>query len=139
MADEFDPGAALRAYRRRCRRLLLVGLPCLIGFAVAANLVEGRASDLELTGARFPGTIVEVHQPRGIGSGSLLVEFQPDTGAKRRATIRLNDGSPPYEAGGATAVIVDPNDPNHLSIPGETNQSSLTVLPMVALWSREDC
>jgi hypothetical protein len=133
VADEFDAEAALRAYRRRCRRLLFVGLPCLIAFIVATNLVYGRASDLERTGVRYPGTIVEVDQARGTGSGSLIVEFQADMGVKRWATIRLNDGSPHYGAGEPTVVIVDPNDPDHLSIPGETNQSRISVLPMIAL------
>lgn len=134
MEDEFDADAALRAYRGRCRRLLLAGIPCLIALAVAANIVFARASDLERTGIRYPGRIVEVQQRRGFGSGSLVVAFQPDAGTRRRVTITLDDSSPAYEVGADTIVFVDRHDPTHLSIPGETNQSNLTVTPMVAVF-----
>ena len=104
----------------------------MIAFIVAASLVESRAMRLESMGLRYPGTIVEVQQSRGFGSGSLVVEFQ-ERGVRRRASITLNDSSPAYEVDSPTVVLVDRNDPKHLSIEGETNQSNPTVIPMIAL------
>jgi hypothetical protein len=122
--------AALRSRRLRYGLLSLLGLACLITFMVSAIAVSRRAELLEGSGIRYPGTVVTVDQKHLGGGGSLEVLFRTASG-ERRASITLNDSSPRYRLGQPTVVIVDPVDDDHLSIPGETNQSMTTVVPMI--------
>ena len=118
----------LRRYRRRALACTFIGLAVFVGFVIAASHVEGRADELERTGARVPGEVTSV---RGQGEGgSIVVEFTWQD-RSRRETVHLGADSRRYQVGERLTVLVDPDDPQHVSVPGETNQSSWTVTPMI--------
>ena len=119
---------ALRSYRLRAWGLLAAGVVLLIGFMVAASVVEGRADKLDRTGAHVPGVITDV---QGQGErGAVVVSFVWQ-GAGRSTRVHLNASSPRYRTGQDVDVVVDRADPDHVSLPGETNQSPATTYPMI--------
>lgn len=125
-AMDANASAFLRRYRQRCWVWTGGGLVLLVVFTVAAIVVENRAEDLEAHGERIPGTVVNIIQGDG---GAIEVSFVW-RGDGRRERIHLDAESPLYRPGQAIVVLVDPDDPDHVSVPGETNQSPLTVWPM---------
>lgn len=122
-------GSALGKYRNRGLSVLLVGGALLVVFVVAASVVENRAEQLEQVGLRVDGTVVEVN-PGLRSAGNIHVAFV-HRNRQRRSVVHLNDSSPRYEAGQAVTVLVDPTDEERVSLSGETNQSRLTVVPMI--------
>jgi hypothetical protein len=74
-----------------------------------------------------------VESVRGRGErGSVRVSFEYE-GAARRETINLDAESRRYEVGQPVTVIVDPDDPAHVTLPGETDQSEWGVVAFVVL------
>lgn len=70
---------------------------------------------------------------RGRGErGSVRVSFEYE-GATRRETINLDAESPRYEVGQPVTVIVDPDDPARVTLPGETDQSEWGVIAFTVL------
>lgn len=118
----------LRRYRRKAWGWLALGIVLLLAVAIGAVVVDDRETRLERDGARVPGVVAEVGK---LGEGGrIVVAFEWD-GRSRRTSIRLDAESPAYTKGQQTTVLVDRQDPDHVSIPGETNQSALTVWPMI--------
>lgn len=122
-------GTALAKYRNRGLLVLLTGVALLVGFVVAASVVENRAEQLEEVGQRVDGTVVEVN-PALRSAGNIHIEFVYRN-QRRRSVVHLNDSSPRYELGQPVTVLVDPMDEQRVTVPGETNQSQVTVVPMV--------
>lgn len=118
----------LHTYRRHAWIFVAAGLALLVGFVVAASWVAGAAEELEETGARVPGTVVE---RRGSGEdGSIVVEFSWEE-ELRTEVVQLDAESPRYQRHQPVTVLVDRDNPGRVSVLGEWNQSELTVLPMV--------
>lgn len=127
-ALDAEARAFLRRYRQRCWIWTGAGFVFLVVFTVAATVVADREEHLESNGEQVPGTVVNV---RGQGErGAIDVSFVW-RGNPRRERIHLDAESPLYRTGQAVVVLVDPDDPKHVSVPGETNQSPLTVWPMI--------
>lgn len=121
--EDAATAAALARYRRRAWAMLLTGLALLVGFLVAVNIVETRADDLLLGGATAPGVV------RSVQGGRMVVSFHAD-GQARQAIVHLDSRSPDYQVGQAVTVVYDPDDPDRVRTPADTNQSPLTVIPM---------
>lgn len=120
----------LRRYRRRAWIWTAVGVVLLAAFLVAVTNLYDDADELEQTGTRVPGTVENV---RGHGErGSVSVAFEYD-GVARRETINLDAESHDYELGHPVTVIIDPDDPQHVTLPGETNQSEWGVFVFAIL------
>jgi hypothetical protein len=132
-AIRHPPTAALvQRYRRKGRWFILIGSWLLVGFVLAANLVESRGDQLLETGRRTDGVVVEVRR-RFLGRvriDSLLVEFPVDS-ERRRAVVHLDDSSPQYREGQHVRIVYDPADPARLRTERDINQSPLTVWPMI--------
>lgn len=109
--------------------LLVSGFPLLVVFVVTVEAVESRAGELERTGIRKVGTVVETRDGRE--GGSVVVEFQ--WRGERRERIHLDGGSPDYEVGQRVVVLIDPSDADRVSLRGEDNQAPWSVTLMIAL------
>lgn len=121
----------LRSYRRRAWLWTLCGTILLTAFTIAAAVVADRSEELERSGARVPGTVVATHGQRERGSVEVTFSWNDEL---RRERVRLDAESRRYEVGEPVTVFVDRNDPDHFSLPGETNQSPVTVWPMIFLF-----
>jgi len=100
------------------------------GFLVGVTVVEARAEDLEATGIRVDGVVESYSAGSRLISERVDVTFTIDSEA-RTERIQLDDSSPRYEEGQSVVVLVDPDDADHISIEGETNQSAWTVWVMI--------
>ena len=122
---------SLRSYRRHAAAITLSGSVLLIGASIAATIVEDRAAALERMGNRVQGEILATTPASAhFGSGSIEVLFTYQ-GDRHTTVVHLTDSSPSYKTGQTVTVLVDPTNSQHISVTGETNQSQLTVLPMV--------
>ena len=112
---------------------LALGVVLITAFGVGASVVEGRAEELERTGARVPGLVVEFGE-RGEDAvfepETVLVEFTWED-RRRRELVHLDDVGRQYHDGEAVTVLVDRENPDRASIPGESNQSPYTLFPML--------
>ncbi|MGO1056108.1 hypothetical protein [Crossiella sp. CA198] len=128
------PEVATRAVRRLRLRgglMLLSGLALIVGFMTGATVLEDRSADLESTGARVPGVVVEVRQ--GLARGlpdSIEVRFAVD-GIERVRSMNLNDVSPVLNPGDPITVFYDRADPERIGAPGVSNDPFWTFIPMV--------
>lgn len=121
--------AALDRYRRNALLILIGGAVLLIAFLVAVVRVERAAAELERTGYRVPGEVVDV-DPGMRTPGSIDVSYAYRD-VRRTVVIHLDSESPDYEVGDAVEVLIDRDDLDHVSVSGETNQSPWTVWPMI--------
>jgi hypothetical protein len=125
-----DPlsSTGLDAYRRHAWWTLAVAFVLLAGFVTAASIVENRSKDLQRTGLRVLGTVIATH---GAGeNGSVRVAFT-SAGQARVTAVHLDASNPRYHGGEHVTVIIDRNDPHHVTLPGETNQSLWTTQLMI--------
>jgi hypothetical protein len=100
-------------------------------FAVVVSLVNTRTEDLERSGDRAPGVVTEVTNAsrrrlnrRDVPS-SIRVEFTY-RGEARSERIHMESSEPDYDVGQQVVVLIDPDDPDRISIPGEANLSDWT-------------
>jgi hypothetical protein len=121
----------LRSYRRRAWLWTACGSVLLTGFTVAASVVADRSEELERAGARVPGTVVATHGQGERGSVEVTFSWNDEL---RRERVHLDAESRRYQVGERVTVLVDRDDPDHFSLSGETNQSPVTVWPMILLF-----
>lgn len=119
---------ALRSYRRNAAVITLLGVVLVVGFVVLANRLETDSEQLERTGVRVPGRVVDV-DPGFRNPGSIDVAFAV-AGEQRAARIALDSSTHDYVVGQPVVVVIDREDPDHLSIVGESNDPPGVVLMM---------
>ena len=129
-----DPAArdSLRRSRRRGAAMLGLGLVLLVAFTVVVNVRDDRAAKLQHSGIRIPGVVTATC---GCGDGGTVTAQYPFEHSVRSTKVRLGDGSPRYHLAERVVVLVDPDDPSHVTLRGEPNESPTTTLLLVALFA----
>lgn len=120
----------LRSTKWKALATFVVGMVLFVGFAIAADAVYDRADELERSGIRVDGVVVDYSAGTRLTSEWVDVEFAFD-GDVRRERVQLDDSSPRYIAGEGVLVLVNGDNPDEVTIEGETNQSQWTVWLMV--------
>lgn len=121
---------ALNRYRRNALLIALAGCALFAAFVAGAVRSEDEAAELQRTGHRVPGEVVDV-DPGFRTPGSIDVAFRY-LDVARRAVIHLDSDSPDYEPGDAVVVVIDRDDHQRVTVVGEHNEPPGFVLPMVA-------
>ena len=84
------------------------------------------------TGLLATGTVQSTGRDGIVGFTTRTVDLTYVwSGRTLHAKVHLGDDSPNYHPGQTVDVIVDPKDPGHIALPGTSNQSPLTVWPMI--------
>jgi hypothetical protein len=110
--------------------LMVLGFAAVVVSIVLINIVDNRQTALEQHGARVPGVVIGM---RGQGeNGAIRVAFAWN-GIGRETVVHLDGGSPQYRLQESVTVLVDPHNPHHVSLPGETNTAPVTTLAMLLL------
>jgi hypothetical protein len=108
----------------------LVGVALLAVFAVMALSSGSRNDRLERNGVEADGRIIGLDPTAGLTIGAVDVEFRLQD-RLRQERVFLNSDSPRYDVGQSVTVLVDPNDPEVVTIAGESNNPPAFVWPMV--------
>ena len=122
--------AALARERQKGWGVFVGGVLLFAAFTVGATVVEGRAEELEQNGGRVQGQVLSYSPGTRLFAENVDVEFIFDE-RRRTERVQLDDSSPVYEVGQSVVVLVDPLDPNRLTLEGEINQSQWTVWLMI--------
>ena len=117
---------SLHRFQLMAAFMTAAGIGLLLTFGLLLSWSEGRIEALERDGVRVVG---EVTSYRGgvRNPGWIRVEFEY-LGDLRRETVNLDSESPVYEVGQHVVVIVDPDEPESMTVLGEEN------LPLRVLW-----
>jgi hypothetical protein len=121
------PADPLRYWRRQAWGSIAVGVGSLVVLALAIFFVDRDADDFRASADRAPGTVVDVSHsggPSNRGSDSIAVDFSY-RGVFRHSRIHVVRKEE-WEVGQQVTVLVDPDDPGHVTVPGESNHHPVT-------------
>lgn len=121
---------AVRRYRRSGRLWLVAGMALFVAAVVIASRSQDRSEQLEQTGDRTVGVVVDVHRGNRLSEGSIDVRFEAH-GAVHVKQINLNSDSPLYAIGDEVEVIYDPTNLSNIRTTEEENDSGWSVFAFV--------